>query len=181
MGLGAIDGLLLVVHSGWLVQRVIHHSGEELIVSILGRSDAAGLPELVLSRPAEKETMAGADSILISIPLRAIVDLPISSRDHWSRINRELARESLELLQKLATFSFCSLEGRIAAFLLDAQRIFRRTPSLKLTQEMIAKAVGGSRPKVNRCLRALERRGTIAWHNGSVPEIQDRAALARLF
>ncbi|HYE26761.1 MAG TPA: helix-turn-helix domain-containing protein [Allosphingosinicella sp.] len=71
-------------------------------------------------------------------------------------------------------------QRRIASFLLDMKRIVRRTPSLALTQGTIARAVGGSRPKVNRCLKALERKGLIDWQGGSVPLIRDEAALRRL-
>lgn len=60
------------------------------------------------------------------------------------------------------------------------KRIVRRTPALALTQGTIARAVGGSRPKVNRCLKALERKGVIDWKGGSVPLIRDEVALRRL-
>lgn len=42
---------------------------------------------------------------------------------------------------------------------------------------MIADAVGASRPKVNRCLKALERRGLVVLRSGSIPEIRSRDAL----
>lgn len=45
---------------------------------------------------------------------------------------------------------------------------------------MVAEAVDASRPKINRCLKALERRGVIALHNGSLPEMRDRVALTDL-
>lgn len=75
------------------------------------------------------------------------------------------------------TFALSTQEGRIAAFLLEIERIARRTPGFRLTQGMIADAVGASRPKVNRCLKALERRAVVALRNGSIPEIRSRGAL----
>jgi hypothetical protein len=86
----------------------------------------------------------------------------------------------LSLRDRLATLAFCSLEGRIATFLLDVQRLANLTPSFRLTQGMIASAVGASRPKVNRCLKILERRGLIAWRKASGPEILDPVGLWRL-
>ena len=86
----------------------------------------------------------------------------------------------LLLRSRLTTFAFSTLEGRIAAFLLEIERIARRTPGFRLTQAMIADAVGASRPKVNRCLKALERRGVVALHSGSIPEICSRDSLVRL-
>jgi CRP-like cAMP-binding protein len=179
IGIGKTERSLIVVHSGWLLQRVIHHSGDELIVALFGRGDAAGLAESVLAAPAERETVAGADTMTISIPWRAIVET-VTSQDDRLRIDRELAREALALRDRLATLAFCSLEGRIAAFLLDLQRLTSLTPSFRLTQGMIAKAVGASRPKVNRCLKLLERRGLIAWRKASSPEIIDPVGLWRL-
>ncbi|HEU0134924.1 MAG TPA: helix-turn-helix domain-containing protein [Allosphingosinicella sp.] len=80
----------------------------------------------------------------------------------------------------MATLAFRSLEGRIASFLIDMQPIIERTPSLRLSQSMIATTVGASRPKVNHCLRNLERRGWIQRSNGSIPVIRDAAALKGL-
>ena len=151
-----------------------------MIIALLGRGDATGLAELVLALPAERETVAGADTIVLSIPWRAIVEGGLSAAEDRLRIDRELARETLSLRERLATLAFCSLEGRIAAFLLDIQRLASLTPSLRLTQGMIASAVGASRPKVNRCLKALERQGLIAWRAASGPEILDADGLWRL-
>ena len=177
VGLGSRAQSLLVVHSGWFTQRVAHHHGAELILSILGRSDCLGIPELILSMPAETETVAGVDSVLLSIPWRRVTELWSSTPEFRLAIERELARELLLRRSRLTTFAFSTLEGRIAAFLLDIERIARRTPGFRLTQGMIANAVGASRPKVNRCLKALERRGVVALHSGSIPEIRSRDAL----
>jgi CRP-like cAMP-binding protein len=171
---------LLIVHDGWLIERIIHQNGDELIVSILGRGEVGGLSEIVLSSATESEMMAGTDSVVISIPWRAIVEISSQRPDYWRRIGEELARQNSSLLGKLLASSLSTLEGRIAAFLLDVKRIVRRTPTLALTQGTIARAVGASRPKVNRCLKALERRGVIDWRESSVPLIRDEAALRRL-
>ena len=134
----------------------------------------------MLSAPAEKETAAGDDSIMISIPWRAVAEVSERSEDFSARIAIELAREYSALIDKMASLAFRRIEGRVASFLLDMQPIVERTPSLKLSQGMIALAVGASRPKVNHCLRTLERRGWIARSNGSLPQICDAAALQRL-
>jgi CRP-like cAMP-binding protein len=124
--------------------------------------------------------MAGSDCVVISVPWRAIAEVTARWPDYWRRISEELARQNSSLLDKLLTSSLSTLEGRIVSFLLDVKRIVRRTPSLALTQGTIARAVGASRPKVNRCLKGLERRGVIDWQGGSVPLIRDEAALRRL-
>lgn len=177
---GSTERSLLLVHSGWFVQRLIHHDGAELIVAFLGRGEAAGLPEMMLSSSAEKETSAGDDSVLISIPWWAVNEALTLSKDFSVRIATELASEYSALVDKMAGLAFRSLEGRMASFLLEMQPIIERTPSLKLSQGMIAMAVGASRPKVNHCLRTLERRGWIERCNGSIPHIRDPAALRRL-
>lgn len=151
-----------------------------MIIALLGRGQTAGLAESVLATPAERETVAGSDATVISIPWRAIIETAFTSADDRLRIDRELAREAQALRDRLATLAFCSLEGRIAAFLRDVQRLASLTPSLRLTQGQIANGVGASRPKVNRALKGLERRGLIAWRAPSGPEILDPAALWRL-
>ncbi len=180
VGLGSHRQSLLIVHSGWFAHRATHHLGAELVLSILGRSDCLGIPELILSLPAEAETVAGADSVLLSIPWRMVTELWSSAPEFRIAIERELARETLQLRTRLTTFAFSTLEGRIAAFLLEIERIARRTPGFRLTQGMIADAVGASRPKVNRCLKTLECRGLVTLHNGAIPEIHSRDALAGL-
>lgn len=130
-----------------------------------------------MSLPAEAETVAGADSVVLSIPWRVVSDLCSSTPEFRSAIERELARELLVRRSRLTSFAFSTLEGRIAAFLLDIERIGLHTPGFRLTQGMIADAVGASRPKVNRCLKALERRGLAALRSGAIPEIQSRDAL----
>jgi CRP/FNR family transcriptional regulator, cyclic AMP receptor protein len=177
VGLGSHGQSLLIVHSGWFTQRATHHLGAELILSILGRGDCIGIPELILSMPTEAETVAGTDSTLLSIPWWAVNELCSSVPEFRTAIERELARELLLRRSRLTTFAFSTLEGRIADFLLDIERIARCTPGFRLTQGMIAGAVGASRPKVNRCLKALERRGVVALHNGAIPEIRSRDAL----
>lgn len=178
--MGSAEGSILLIHSGWFVQQLIHHDGTELIVAFLGRSEAAGLTEMMLASPAEKETVAGDDSVVIAIPWWAVTEASILSKELNVRIAAQLAREYSALLDKLATLAFRSLEGRMASFLLDMQSIVDRTPSLKLSQGMMATAVGASRPKVNHCLRNFERRGWISRCNGSLPRIIDPAALRRL-
>jgi|GEM_PF-5816250 len=162
------------------MQRLIHHDGKELIVAFLGRSEVAGLQEMVLRSPSEMETFAGNDSTMISIPWRTMAEIPAFSCDFFPRVSDKVARDYFCLLDKLAKLSFCSLEGRIASFLLDLQPILGRTPLLRLNQGMIARAVGASRPKVNRCLKTLEGDGVIAWRKGAGPDIRDPAALTRL-
>src|SRR5437868_3637319 len=54
VGIGKIERSLIVVHSGWFLQRVIHHSGDEMIIALLGRGETAGLAESVLATPAER-------------------------------------------------------------------------------------------------------------------------------
>lgn len=132
----------------------------------------------MLAAPAERETLAGDDCAVLSIPWRAIAE--IAGRELWSRIAAELAGEQIELLRKLEAVAFSTLEGRIAAFLLDMERLERRTASLRISQSLIAQAVGASRPKVNRCLKALERRGAIRYRGRELPQVLDRGALVRL-
>ena len=80
--------------------------------------------------------------------------------------------------RQVSGLAFLSLQGRVAAKLLDltepGQALTRR-----ITQVELATMVGGARQTVNQALRSLEARGYIR-ANGRVIEILDREQLRRL-
>jgi CRP/FNR family transcriptional regulator, cyclic AMP receptor protein len=80
--------------------------------------------------------------------------------------------------RQISDLAFLSLQGRVAAKLLDltepGQALTRR-----ITQVELATMVGGARQTVNQALRSLESRGYIR-SRGRVFEILDRDQLRRL-
>jgi CRP/FNR family cyclic AMP-dependent transcriptional regulator len=80
--------------------------------------------------------------------------------------------------RQISDLAFLSLQGRVAAKLLDltepGQALTRR-----ITQVELAAMVGGARQTVNQALRSLESRGYIR-SRGRVFEILDRDQLRRL-
>ena len=80
--------------------------------------------------------------------------------------------------RQISDLAFLSLQGRVAAKLLDlAEPGGARTR--KITQVELATMVGGARQTVNQALRSLESRGYIR-SSGRTFEILDREQLRRL-
>jgi CRP/FNR family cyclic AMP-dependent transcriptional regulator len=80
--------------------------------------------------------------------------------------------------RQISDLAFLSLQGRVAAKLLDLAEP-GRLRTRRITQVELATMVGGARQTVNQALRSLESRGYIR-SSGRVFEILDREQLRRL-
>jgi CRP/FNR family transcriptional regulator, cyclic AMP receptor protein len=80
--------------------------------------------------------------------------------------------------RQVSDLAFLSLQGRVAAKLLDLAEPGRDL-TRRITQVELATMVGGARQTVNQALRSLEARGYIR-SNGRMFEILDREQLRRL-
>jgi len=80
--------------------------------------------------------------------------------------------------RQISDLAFLSLQGRVAAKLLDLTAP-RQDRTRRITQVELATMVGGARQTVNQALRSLESRGYIR-SAGRMFEILDREQLRRL-
>jgi CRP/FNR family cyclic AMP-dependent transcriptional regulator len=80
--------------------------------------------------------------------------------------------------RQISDLAFLSLQGRVAAKLLDLTEA-GQTTTRRITQVELATMVGGARQTVNQALRSLESRGYIR-AAGRTFEILDRDQLRRL-
>ena len=80
--------------------------------------------------------------------------------------------------RQISDLAFLSLQGRVAAKLLDLTRA-GQTTTRRITQVELATMVGGARQTVNQALRSLESRGYIR-ADGRGFEIVDRERLEHL-
>jgi CRP/FNR family transcriptional regulator, cyclic AMP receptor protein len=80
--------------------------------------------------------------------------------------------------RQISELAFLSLQGRVAAKLLDLTEP-GGARTRRVTQVELATMVGGARQTVNQALRSLESRGYIR-SDGRVFEILDREQLRRL-
>jgi CRP-like cAMP-binding protein len=81
--------------------------------------------------------------------------------------------------RQISDLAFLSLQGRVAAKLLDLTTEAGQTTTRRITQVELATMVGGARQTVNQALRSLESRGYIR-AAGRTFEILDRDQLRRL-
>jgi CRP/FNR family cyclic AMP-dependent transcriptional regulator len=102
------------------------------------------------------------------------------------RSDEQLAESLLRILgamvrrttRQVSDLAFLSLQGRVAAKLLDLTEP-GQDQTRRITQVELATMVGGARQTVNQALRSLEARGFIR-SNGRMFEILDREQLRRL-
>jgi CRP/FNR family transcriptional regulator, cyclic AMP receptor protein len=163
---GAVK-LFLSSRDGGIVELVRHRPpaafGEVALLDEGPRSASAEAVErstlLVVTRPELLRLLRSDDQVAESL----------------LRILGAMVRRTTRQVSGLA---FLSLQGRVAAKLLDltepGQALTRR-----ITQVELATMVGGARQTVNQALRSLEARGYIR-ANGRVIEILDREQLRRL-
>jgi len=102
------------------------------------------------------------------------------------RVDEQVAEALLRTLgamvrrttRQISDLAFLSLQGRVAAKLLDLTGP-EQARTRRITQVELATMVGGARQTVNQALRSLESRGYIR-SNGRTFEILDREQLRRL-
>ena len=128
---------------------------------------------------ADYEIRAGADAVVQHLPGRALSrvgEMP----EFWRGAYTLLAEEQRRAMDHAQALAFLNLGARLARQLLSLAAVMDRTPSLSLDQGLIARAVGASRPKVNRELKILERQGVIELRNGRLVSVRDRDILGEL-
>ena len=83
-----------------------------------------------------------------------------------------------QVMEAVEQLLFCSLEQRLAVFLLD-EGARLGTDTLRVTQEQMAQAIGSAREAVTRTLKKLVAAGAVELFRGGV-RLTDRKALYRL-
>ena len=161
-------------------------------VKLFVASRGGGIVELVRHRPpATFGEVALLDGGPRSASAEAVVrsTLLVVTRPELLRLLRaedQVAEALLRTLgamvrrttRQISDLAFLSLQGRVAAKLLDLTEP-GGTRTRRVTQVELATMVGGARQTVNQALRSLESRGYIR-SDGRVFEILDREQLRRL-
>lgn len=164
---------------GWFLKSTVSAStGKEFIYSFSGHADILGLPEGLLGQAADYEIRAGADAVIHHLPRRALSRIR-NAPEFWRSVYALLAEEQRKAMDQSRSLTLLNLNSRLARQLLSLAAIMDRTPSLILDQGHIARAIGASRPKVNRYLEILERQGIITLRNGRLVSVRDRDLLGK--
>jgi CRP-like cAMP-binding protein len=161
------------------VKLVVRSRDGELIE--LHRHDApATFGELALldggPRSASAEAVERSALLVVSRP--ELLRLLRSDEQVAEALLRILGAMVRRTTRQISDLAFLSLQGRVAAKLLDLTQP-DQPRTRRITQIELATMVGGARQTVNQALRSLESRGYIR-SNGRTLEILDREQLRRL-
>jgi CRP/FNR family transcriptional regulator, cyclic AMP receptor protein len=147
----------------------------------LHRHDApAVFGELALldGGPRSASAEAVERSILLTITRAELLRLLRAEDQVAEALLRTLGGIVRRTTRQISDLAFLSLQGRVAAKLLDLVEP-GAVRTRRVTQVELATMVGGARQTVNQALRSLESRGYIR-SSGRVFEILDREQLRRL-
>jgi CRP/FNR family transcriptional regulator, cyclic AMP receptor protein len=150
------------------------------IVELVRHQPPAAFGEVALldGGPRTASAQAVERSVLLVVTRPELLRLLRSDEKLAEALLRILGAMVRRTTRQVSDLAFLSLQGRVAAKLLDlaepGQDLTRR-----ITQVELATMVGGARQTVNQALRSLEARGFIR-ANGRSFEILDREQLRRL-
>lgn len=112
------------------------------------------------------------NTTLFSIESGEFINLCQESPELLAIVQGDCLAEVRHLMNRLETFAFRSVRGRVAIVLLNEIRA-QQTQSgsvdgLRLTQQELAGLVGAARESVSRILKSLERDGLVELHRGRI-------------
>jgi CRP/FNR family transcriptional regulator, cyclic AMP receptor protein len=150
------------------------------IIELVRHRPPAAFGEVALldGGPRTASAQAVERSVLLVVTRPELLRLLRSDDQLAESLLRILGAMVRRTTRQVSDLAFLSLQGRVAAKLLDlAEPGQARTR--RITQVELATMVGGARQTVNQALRSLEARGFIR-ANGRSFEILDREQLRRL-
>jgi CRP/FNR family transcriptional regulator, cyclic AMP receptor protein len=152
-------------------------SGKAIELPRSGPGDWLGLPELALGAPHPLDLLAAGNCVALAFS-RYAFGLASALASFAALVSRALARELLALH---AYGADDSPEERILAYILGRRKnlVGIGNPTVAVTQERIAQAVGTTRETVNKKLKGLEREGLLRTLRGQIEVLDWQALEAR--
>lgn len=169
----------IIVRSGGLRTYFLSEDGKEVTLFRLFPGDICILSATCVLRAITFDVMVEADSdsecILIgSRTLGSLVEESIYVKNYALEITASHFSETMWSFEQIF---FMSIEKRLAIFLLD-ETARRKSDTLKLTHEQIAKYMGSAREVVTRMLRNFSAEGIIESGRGDI-RLVDKNKLRR--
>jgi CRP/FNR family transcriptional regulator, cyclic AMP receptor protein len=169
---------VIVVISGRVKVVVRSADGGELTLTVAGPGGVIGEVSAADGGPRSADAEVLEDCRLLFVPREVIQDLC----GRVPSVAQTLASSVAALLRRLtedtSDLVFLDLPRRVAKLLLSQPRGDDGVIRQKMTQEELARLVGGARQSVNAALRGFERRGWIEVHDRTVM-VKQAAALSR--
>jgi CRP/FNR family transcriptional regulator, cyclic AMP receptor protein len=145
--------------------------GKEIILADLRCGELFGEIALLDGRPRSANAMALTNCELMVLERRDVIPFlernPAASLKLMEMLCARIRRSD----ERMADIAFFNLPVRLAKTLLSYQPQGRGAIKLSLSQSELAEMSGGTREKVNRCLRD--------WHRRGILELKDRWTIIR--
>lgn len=168
---------VIVIVSGRVKVVVRSADGGELTLTLVRPGGLLGELGVADGGPRSADAEAMDDCQLLLIPRERIDDIcnrvPAAARALAGSIAASLRR----LTDEAADLVFLDLPRRVAKILLSQPRTDDGSIGLRMSQEELARQVGGTRQSVNAALRGFERRGWIEVHDRTIT-VRQRDALS---
>jgi CRP/FNR family cyclic AMP-dependent transcriptional regulator len=159
---------LLVVLSGRVKVVVRSADGSELTLAIVRPGGVLGELSITDGGPRSADAETLDDCRLLFIPRVAIQDICSRVPSVALALARSLAATLRRLTEEASDLVFLDLPRRVAKVLLAQPRDDEGIIRQRVSQEQLARQIGGSRPSVNVALRDFQRRGWIEMHDRSI-------------
>ncbi|MGA8952717.1 MAG: Crp/Fnr family transcriptional regulator [Xanthobacteraceae bacterium] len=145
--------------------------GKEIILADLRSGELFGEIALLDGRPRSANATAHTNCELVVLERRDVIPFlernPAASLKLMEMLCARIRRSD----ERMADIAFFNLPVRLAKTLLSYQPQGRGVIKLSLSQSELAEMSGGTREKVNRCLRD--------WHRQGILELKDRWTIIR--
>ncbi len=175
---------LYVVAEGVIRVFVTSEDGEEMVLAHLDSCDMFGELAVIDGGPRSASAKAVEPTTLVALTQPAFVHVLQQTPELIEALHRSLGGLLRRVLVQASDLVFLDLPGRVAKLLVAlAEERGARTDGdividLKLSQETLARMVGGSRPTVNQILKDFEQRGYVELE-GRRLKIKEESALKR--
>ena len=169
---------VIVVISGRVKVVVRSADGGELTLTVIQPGGAFGELSAADGGPRSADAETLEECRLLFVPREVIQDICGRVPSVAQALASSLAGGLRRLTEDTSGLVFLDLPRRVAKVLLSQPRGDDGLIGQKMTQEELARQVGGTRQSVNAALRGFERRGWIQVRNQAVT-VKQAAALSR--
>jgi CRP/FNR family cyclic AMP-dependent transcriptional regulator len=139
--------------------------GKEIILADLRAGEIFGEIALLDGRPRSANARALTNCQLLVLARRDVLPFLENNPTACLKLMEMLCARIRHSDERMSDIAFLNLPVRLAKILLSYQPEGRGPTKLSLSQSELAEMTGGTREKVNRCLRAWQRQGILELKN----------------
>jgi CRP-like cAMP-binding protein len=139
--------------------------GKEIILADLGSGELFGEIALLDGKPRSANVVALTNCELMILERRNLIPFLERNPAACMKLMEILCARIRRSDERMSDIAFFNLPIRLAKTLLNYQPDVRAGVKLSLSQSELAEMAGGTREKVNRCLRDWQRQGIIELKN----------------